>query len=87
MCFYLGITNPMLWQNRKFHIRAYILISLHNGFHWSFWNRGKIFTAAEHYNENPATFRDSRIHDTHGKTTPCDIYFPEDLDLTPTQTD
>ena len=73
MCFYLGITNPMLWQNRKFH--------------WSFWNRGKIFTAAEHYNENPATFRDSRIHDTHGKTTPCDIYFPEDLDLTPTQTD
>jgi len=81
------ITNPMLWQNRKFHIRAYILISLHNGFHWSFWNRGKIFTAAESYDENPSTFRDNRIHDTHGKTTPCDIYFPEDLDLTPEQTD
>ena len=81
------ITTPMLWQNRKFHIRAYILISLHDEFHWSFWNRGKIFTAAEPYNENPPTFRDSRIHDTHGKTTPCDIYFPEDLDLTIEQTD
>ena len=81
------ITTPMLWQNRKFHIRAYLLISLHDGFHWSFWNRGKIFTAAEPYNENPVTFRDCRIHDTHGKTTPCDIYFPEDLDLTLKQTD
>jgi tubulin monoglycylase TTLL3/8 len=69
------IQNPLLYEGRKFHIRMYILINSDST--WSFWKRGKAMTAKILYKKGDWTNKD--IHDSHGETTPKDIYFPEDI--------
>lgn len=69
------IQNPLLYEGRKFHIRMYILINSDST--WSFWKRGKAMTAKISYKRGDWT--NKAIHDSHGETTPKDIYFPEDI--------
>ena len=69
------IQNPLLYEGRKFHIRMYILIN--SDATWSFWERGKAMTAKSPYKKGDWT--NKLIHDSHGETTPKDIYFPEDI--------
>ncbi len=70
------IQNPLLYEGRKFHLRMFILINS-EPFSWSFWNRGKAMTAKLAYKKSDWTNKE--IHDSHGETTPKDIYFPEDI--------
>ena len=69
------IQNPLLYEGRKFHLRMYILINSDDT--WSFWERGKAMTAKLPYIKGDWT--NKLIHDSHGETTPKDIYFPEDI--------
>jgi len=69
------IQNPLLYEGRKFHLRMYILIN--SDATWSFWERGKAMTAKLPYIKGDWT--NKAIHDSHGETTPKDIYFPEDI--------
>lgn len=69
------IKNPLLWNKRKFHLRMYILIN--SDLTWSFWEKGKAMTAELEYKKSDWT--NKKIHDSHGKTTPKDIYFPDDI--------
>jgi hypothetical protein len=70
------IQNPLLYEGRKFHLRMYILINS-EPFSWSFWDQGKAMTAKLKYKNSDWT--NKLIHDSHGETTPEDIYFPEDI--------
>jgi hypothetical protein len=70
------IQNPLLYEGRKFHLRMYILINS-EPFSWAFWDRGKAMTAKLPYIKGDWTNKE--IHDSHGETTPKDIYFPEDI--------
>lgn len=70
------IQNPLLYEGKKFHLRMYILINS-EPFSWSFWNKGKAMTAKLKYKKGDWT--NKLIHDSHGETTPKDIYFPEDI--------
>jgi hypothetical protein len=70
------IQNPLLYEGRKFHLRMFILINS-EPFSWSFWDRGKAMTAKLPYKKGDWT--NKLIHDSHGETTPKDIYFPEDI--------
>jgi len=80
------ITNPLLFDNKKFHIRTYLMISKIKDlkketfiWKWSFFHQGKILTAQENYiNDN---WDNKLIHDTHIKSTQDDFYFPQDLNL------
>ena len=69
------IKNPLLFENKKCHIRMYILIN--SDFTWSFWKKGKVMTAAFDYIQDDWT--NKKIHYSHGLTTFKDIYFPEDI--------
>ena len=69
------IQNPLRYEGRKFHIRMYILIN--SDLTWSFWERGKGMTAKLPYKK--CDWTNKLIHDSHGETTPKDIYFPEDI--------
>ena len=69
------IQNPLLYEGRKFHLRMYILINSDTT--WSFWERGKAMIAKLPYKKGDWTNKE--IHDSHGETTPKDIYFPEDI--------
>ena len=86
------ITNPLITpalSNKKFHLRMYLMICVglpyKNGYEWHFWDRGKIITAELPYKNNDYT--NTKIHDTHFKSTPINRYFPEDLDLSKEKTD
>ena len=72
---------PLLWQGRKFHLRMYLLVRPaappRAPFHAEVWTRGKILTAAEPYRAED--WQNKRVHDTHAKTTPNNLWFPEDL--------
>jgi hypothetical protein len=69
------IKNPLLFENKKCHIRMYILIN--SDLTWSFWKRGKAMTAEFDYIKDDWT--NKKIHDSHGLTTFKDIYFPQDI--------
>jgi hypothetical protein len=74
------IQNPLLWNGRKFHIRMYLLIragSLTLPYHYELWTRGRILTALLPYQNKD--WKNKKIHDTHGGTTPHNLWFPEDL--------
>jgi hypothetical protein len=74
------IDPPLLWEGRKFHIRMYYLVRAAKRnlpFHAELWSRGSIMTAGLPYKSGD--WQNCRIHDTHGKTTPRILWFPEDL--------
>lgn len=74
------IQNPLLWFGRKFHIRMYLLIraaSVQVPYHYALWSRGKILTALLPYSNQD--WNNKSIHDTHGDTTPHNLWFPENL--------
>ena len=75
------ITNPMLFEGRKFHLRTYFLVATINGkYKTHFYELYELFTAEKQYNNND--FLDKDIHDTHFKSTPRDIQCPYDLEPT-----
>ena len=73
------IVHPYLVNGRKFHIRMYFMVCLgpNNEFTWHMWDRGKIVTAELEYKEDDYT--NPKIHDSHFKSTPVNLYYPEDL--------
>ena len=74
------ITNPMLYNGCKFHLRTYFLISIINGkYKTYFYDIYELFTALKPYTNNDYTDKD--VHDTHFKSTPQDILCPYDLDI------
>jgi hypothetical protein len=71
------ITDPMLFEGRKFHLRLHgINLSTREGF-WIAREHGRIFTAAKPF--IMSDFEDKSIHDTHNISTPRDLFFPEDF--------
>jgi len=72
------ITNTSLLNGYKFHLRMYLLINTFPKYSHKLWKIGKIITAREKYaSEN---YANKLIHDTHMKSTPKNIFFPENLD-------
>lgn len=69
------ITNPLLFKDRKFHIRRYILVST-TGI-GSVFDYGWIYTAKEKYVNKDYGNKD--IHDSHFGSTDKDYVFPECL--------
>ena len=73
------VNNPMLYNERKFHLRTYFLVSIINGHYKTyFYEFYELFTAEKPYNNNDYTDKD--VHDTHFKSTPIDILCPYDLE-------
>jgi len=75
------IVRPHLVNGRKFHIRMYFMVCLghNNEFTWHMWDRGKIVTAELDYKEED--YMNPKIHDSHFKSTPVNLYYPEDLKI------
>lgn len=72
------INNPLLFKNRKFHLRSYLMIKLFNNkLSFSYFKKAKILTAKDEYKNNDYLNHD--IHDTHIGSTDADYYFPKDL--------
>lgn len=73
----------LLWRGRKFHLRMYLLVRAASRgpqeveFAHELWGRGKVLTAGEGYRDED--WANVNIHDTHVGTTPCNLWFPEDL--------
>lgn len=74
------ITNPLLFHNRKFHLRIYYIISIVKDVFRSYvYPKYKILTAKEPYKN--ANYSNPDIHDTHFKTTDVDYIAPDSLPL------
>lgn len=72
------IINPLLFQGKKMHLRAYVLFTLiNNVFKTYLLNIGEIFTAKTKYKKTD--FGNLDIHDTHFKYTDDYYLFPRDL--------
>jgi len=72
------ITDLSLFKGRKFHIRMYYLVSYIKGIVNSFLcHTGEIFTAEKEYNLDLPFSKE--VHDTHGKHTDADYFFPQDM--------
>jgi hypothetical protein len=70
------IMEPLLMQERKFHLRLYMLVR--NNRRPSIARRhGRILTAADPYKQ--ADWSNKRIHDTHVKSTRADFLYPRDF--------
>lgn len=72
------ITNPLLFDGRKFHLRLYLLTAiLDNKFYAFLADFGKIFTTAKPFNlELP--FEKDR-HDSHGESSTEYYFYPNDF--------
>lgn len=69
------ITNPLLYECRKFHLRVYLSVSSWGDI--KLYHTSKILTA-----ELPYVARDysnPKIHDTHAKSTDRDMFYPNDM--------
>ena len=72
------VENPLLFKNKKFHIRMYMLISvINNKFNCFLFDKGKIFTAQHVFDMKKPFAKDK--HDTHLDTTDDDYLYPNDL--------
>ena len=73
------ITNPMLFMNKKMHLRSYMLFTLiNNTFKSYLLEDGEIFTAKEDYKNED--WNNKNIHDTHFKSTIKEnLLFPNGL--------
>jgi hypothetical protein len=70
------IRNPLLYQNRKFHFRSYLMATSWNKF--SAFPKCRILTAGAEYKDED--YENKLIHDTHVGTTELDYFFPDDFD-------
>lgn len=69
------ITNPLLFDGKKFHLRLYFLVGLIDGFLVSkVFDFYEILTASKPYKKSDWTNKD--IHDTHFHGSDIDIIFP-----------
>jgi hypothetical protein len=72
------ITNPLLFMNKKFHLRMYYIITINNNILRTYlMNFGFIYTALLPYKN--AEYSNKEIHDTHYKTTEKNYMFPKDM--------
>jgi hypothetical protein len=69
------ITNPLLFNGKKFHLRLYFLVGLIDGFLVSkLFDFYEILTATKPYKKTEWTDKD--IHDTHFHGSDVDIIYP-----------
>lgn len=69
------ITNPLLFQNKKFHLRCYLTVTIINNiFSAYFLDISRFFTAKENYKNED--FQNYFIHDTHYRYNDNDYLFP-----------
>jgi hypothetical protein len=72
------IMNPLLYKNKKFHLRMYYLLTyVNNHFNTFFIDIGKITTSLNDYNIDKPFLPE--IHDTHFKYTKEDTIFSYDI--------
>jgi hypothetical protein len=72
------ITNPLLLQRRKFHLRTYLLVGVINGqYVTKFLDFYELYTALEPYKN--MEYNNHDIHDTHFGSTSRDYICPDDL--------
>jgi hypothetical protein len=73
------MTNPLLFQERKFHLRMYMINFVDENKVTRTWfsRYGVIVTAKEKYVNDD--YLNPLIHDSHLKTTEVDRYFPDDF--------
>jgi len=69
------IKEPTLYNNRKFHIRFYILVDCENNYY--LFKYGLVALARELY--TLTDFDNDKIHDTHFNTTKEELYYPNIL--------
>jgi len=70
------ITNLLLFQGKKFHLRMYYIVSCINGFIHSFvLDNSDIITAEEPFDMKPPFNKEK--HDTHLKSSSVDLTFKE----------
>jgi hypothetical protein len=67
------IMNPLLFEGRKMHLRMYIIGTARG---CKICRTADISTAALPYTQGD--WQNERVHDTHFKSTPRDLYYPED---------
>lgn len=73
------IDNPLLFNNKKFHIRCYYLYTFFNNIPEAYiYQGGNIYTAKNDFKNE--FYNDKNIHDTHLGSTDDDYYFPHNLD-------
>lgn len=74
------ITNPLLFNGRKFHLRCYIaIIYKNNKWTYSFFNQCNILTAKLLYKNSD--WSNKNIHDTHLESSLDDYVYPDDFNL------
>ena len=72
------ITNPLLFQGKKFHLRTYLLVGVINGHYVTkFLDFYELYTALEPYKN--IDYNNHDIHDTHFGSTSRDYICPDDL--------
>jgi len=72
------ITNPLLLDNKKFHVRIFFLVGvIKNTFVTQILDFYKIITAKKNYKNSD--FFDKDIHDTHLDSSDKDILYPFDI--------
>jgi hypothetical protein len=72
------ITNPLLFQGKKFHLRMYYFASINNNvFRTYLLNFGFLYTALLPYINGD--YNNKHIHDTHWGTTEKDFHYPREL--------
>lgn len=82
------ITNPMLYEGRKMHLRAYLLFTLiNNQFNSYLFDTMEIFTSKEKYKNED--WNNENIHDSHFKNSGILALFRPEIfhKLTPTIND
>jgi hypothetical protein len=73
------ITNPILYDGRKLHLRCYVLFTyINNEFNSYLFDIAEIFTAKEKYKNTDWNNKD--IHDSHFKNSGISALFPNDAE-------
>ncbi len=68
----------LLFENKKFHIRVYLLFLRNkNKITWTTLLHGRIFCAQKEFLDK--NYHNLEIHDTHGKYSIKNIFFPEEF--------
>ncbi len=69
------ITNPLLFNDKKFHLRAYMMVTLFNGVYSSYmFDICRIMLSKNKFNNTD--YQNKDIHDTHYRYNDDDYLFP-----------